>query len=329
MLFYALQKYIVYGKDGLSLELPFLQGGADAPGEPAPSAAAVAEVEILNPDFSSVAPVSAGDLPELRAVYIPAADVGAEGLINAAAALDSRGANALVVQMKPPDGQLAWASRVKLASSYGVNGTAELKETVSELKGQGVYLVAELSCCVDERMATRNLPMALRDSAGGLYRDGAGYWLDPYSKDARTYIAELGKELAEMGFDELLLKYVAHPDADVIYSREMSGDANRVTAVSSLALALTEALKESQVTVSALMDAGAFRAGEAPLNGQALSFFLTVFGRVYVSTDGTALENDRARAAEALGGEETLSTRFVPILPSAPGGGSWLLMPQG
>jgi hypothetical protein len=95
--------------------------------------------------------------------------------------------------MKPPDGQLAWASQVRLADSYGVNGTAALGETVTALKAQGVYLVAALSCCVDERMATRNLPLALRDSSGGLYRDGAGYWLDPYNKDARAYILDLSR----------------------------------------------------------------------------------------------------------------------------------------
>lgn len=331
MLFYALQKYIVYGQEGLSLELPFLQSGTDVTACPASSdaGAAVAEVEIVNPDFSSVAPVSAGDLPEIRAVYVPAEDAGAEGLVNAAASLDARNANALVVQMKPPDGQLVWASQVKLAASYGVNGTAELAETVAALKAQGVYLVAELSCCVDELMATRNLPMALRDSAGGLYSDEAGFWLDPYNKEARAYISELCGELADMGFDELLLEYVAHPDADVVYSRQMSGDADRVAAVSGLALALTEALKDAQVTVSAFMDAEAFRTSEAPVNGQDLSFFLTVFGRVYAASDGTALEGDRARVSSILGGEESLGARFVPVLPSAPGSGSWLLMSQG
>ncbi len=329
ILFYALQKYIVYGQEGLSLELPFLQP-TDVTAGPATSEAggAVAEVEIVNPDFSSVAPVSAGDLPEIRAVYVPAEEVGAEGLADAAASLDSRGANALVVQMKPPEGQLAWASQVKLAASYGVNGTAALGETVAALKEQGVYLVAALSCCVDEYMATRNLPLALRDSSGGLYSDSARYWLDPYNKDARAYISELCGELADMGFDELLLEYVAHPDADVVYSRQMSGEADRVTAVSGLALALTDALKDKQVTVSALMDAQAFRTDERPVNGQDLSFFLTVFGRVYAASDGTALESDRARAAEALGGEESLNARFVPVLPSAPGSGSWLLMSQ-
>lgn len=288
----------------------------------------MAEVEIIYPDFSGVAPVSAGDLPEIRAVYVPAEEVSAEALADAAEGLDSRGANALVLQLKPPDGQLAWASRVKLASSYGVNGTAELGESIAALKAQGVYLVAALSCCVDERMAARNLPMALHDSSGGLYRDGAGYWLDPYNKDARAYILELCTELADMGFDELLLDYVAHPEADVVYSLEMSGEPDRVFAVSSLALALTDGLKDKPVAVSAFMDARAFRTDERPPNGQDLSFFLTVFSRVYVASDGTALESDRARAARVLGEEDSLGVRFVPVLPSASDSGSWLLMPQ-
>jgi hypothetical protein len=173
-------------------------------------------------------------------------------------------------------------------------------------------------------MATRNQPLALRDAEGLVFEDDNGAWLDPFSKEARAYIAELGKELAEMGFDELLLSHVAHPDAEVIYSRDMSGSFDRTTAVSQLALALTQELGDTQVRVSALMDAQAFQTGDTAVNGQSLAFFLKVFQRVYAPSDASRLADDRAAVSAAFEGADAL-IRFVPLLPGVPDDGSWLL----
>ena len=327
VLFYALQKYIVYGQEGLSLELPFFASESAAPAADSEGAApetAVAELEILAPDFSTVTPVEAGDLREVHALYVPAGSVSAEGLQTAADAMEGRGADALVLEMKPDSGQLVWASRVHMAEAYGVAGRADLTEELTSLKEQGVYLVAELSCCIDEMMATRNLPVALRNADGSVYKDDAGYWLDPYSKEVRAYIADLCGELAGMGFDEVLLKNVAHPAAEVTYSQPMSGTPDRVAAVSAMALALRDALKDTEFVVSAGMDPVSFRGGDATANGQTLSFFLKIFGRVYAESDGTALESDRSLVSAASDSGDA-GKRFVPVLPSAAAAGSWML----
>jgi len=250
--------------------------------------------------------------------------VSAEGLQSAADAMEGRGANALVLELKPASGELVWTSRVHMAEAYGVGGRADLTAELSSLKEQGVYLVAELSCCVDDMLAIRNLPVALRASDGSVYKDDAGYWLDPYNKEVRAYIVDLCKELAGMGFQEVLLKNVAHPDAEVIYSQPMSGTPDRVTAVSALALALRDALKDTELVVSAEMNADSFRGGDVTANGQTLSFFLKVFSRVYADSDGTALESDRSLVSSASESGDS-GARFVPILPSAAAAGSWML----
>jgi hypothetical protein len=326
VLFYALQKYIVYGQDGLSLELPFFSSETAAPaaGTEGASETAVAELQILAPDFSSVAPVEVGDLQEVHALYIPAASVSVEGLSAAAAAMEKWEADTLVLEMKPASGELVWPSRVHMAEAYGVAGRADLSEELASLKEEGVYLVAEISCCVDDMIAIRNLPVALRSSDGTVYHDDIGYWLDPYNKEVRAYITELCVELAGMGFDEVLLRNLAHPDAEVSYSQPMSGEPNKVAAVSALALALRDALKDTELVVSAKMDAISFRGGDATANGQTLSIFMKVFSRVYAESDGTALESDRSLVSSASGGG-TAGVRFVPILPSQAAAGSWML----
>ena len=332
LLFYYLQRYIVYEQDGLRLALPFLATEAAAPAEETyvPSGA-VAEVEIAKPDHADMTPVSWEGLTVLRGRRLAASSLTPETAAAAAAELESAGANALVLEMKPPSGQLVWRSDVALAAAYAVSGIADFSGTVAALKEQGIYLVAEFSCCVDDLMAIRNPPLALRDTAGHVFADERGAWLDPYSRGAREYLTALCLELAAMGFDELLLTNVGHPDADVIYSREMTGLSGREAAVSNFALALTQALADTEIRVSALLETAALRAESSAVNGQSLPVFLRVFQRVYVPTDGTMWEADRALVAAALaseaafGGDAALPLRFVPILPAAPETGSWLL----
>jgi len=332
VLFYSLQRYIIYGQDGLTLAIPFL-GANVAPEEegeeiPILTETVVAEIEFVAPDFSEIRPVAPEGLTELRALYVPANAVNEAGLAAAAARLEDAGANALVLEMKTPDGNLSWFSTVALAADYGVNGTLIINELLAGLKEDGVYLVAALPCCVDSIMASRNSALALRNSTGNLYADRAGNWLDPYSQDVRAYVAALGTELFAVGFDEILLSYVAHPEAEVVYSRELSAAQDRVSIVSSLALALTEALRaeEGCGVISAQLDPASLRAaaGTAAANGQDAGLFWKLFDRVWSATDGTALDGDRAIAAGHLGGETHTLTRYVPILPAPPEEGSWL-----
>jgi len=326
-LFYHLQKYIVYDKDGLSLVIPFLQEQVlpeEPEAEPETEAAELlpgeAELVISAPDFSNVSTTAGEGLLPLRARYVKAAEVSGTSLVIAAAS-----ASAVILQLKPADGFLAYKSSVSLADDYGVNGALDITEAVQAMSENGVYLVAEISCLIDNTMGERNLPIALRSAAQGVaISDSRGTWLDPYSSVARGYITDLIEELAQMGFSEVLLTNVAHPErTDVTYSQSMSQELDKVSCISLFAKHVSEAARAAGIRVSVLCDAQSLRTNSSAELGQDIEFFFAIFDRVFVDTNSDYYLADLSTLEAYLGSAS--ATRIVPMIEGyVPEGGSFV-----
>ncbi len=201
ILFYAGQKYIVYGSDGsLHVIFPIMETPAPVTEDGQPETVDT-ELVLEDPDYSGIISDAGKDLSELHAQYLTADKITPEGLTRAAASVKAAGGNALVLQMKAPGGTLSWKSGVSEASAYGVNGTAELADAIRTVKGQDIYLVAVVSACVDSLMAERYAATAQQTASGSAYTDSSGGWVDPYNTFTRTYLVSLCKELRELGFD--------------------------------------------------------------------------------------------------------------------------------
>ena len=84
VLFFGLQKYIVFGHDGISVVLPGSQPASDgsggAAGDEAPLEAVNAALEITEPDYSAVTPIAGDGLGDYIAVFVPAEDVSLSGV---------------------------------------------------------------------------------------------------------------------------------------------------------------------------------------------------------------------------------------------------------
>lgn len=336
LLFNSFQKYIIYDPDGLRLELPFLtdnagdEADAETPDPVAPSAGDVtAEVVVVAPDFTDT-DIGAGEgLSELHAVYVSAESATAEILQSYTANLSGYGADALLIEMKPESGELAWATGVQTALSFGVGGTEDLRDTITALKEKGIYLAAQISVCADEYMAYRNPALALRDETGAVFADESATWLDPYNKNLRTYISALMAELFSMGFDEVVLADLAHPDTDkaLIYSENSSVTIDRVSCIANFAKAVTEPYIGTDKYVSVLMDAASLRESRSESTGQDPATLAKFFDRLYVFSAAEYLSTDLPHLNEAVPGET--ATRVVPITTAQQASGSWALRPWG
>lgn len=212
------------------------------------------------------------DLSPVKALYLSAEQVTAETLGSISAQLSSIGANALVLEMKGTQGTLGWYSSVPLASSYGTNGTLDIASAVAPLKEEGIWLVARISCCIDEYMAIRNAPLALATAAGTVYSDTAGIWLDPSNTDVRQYTADLAAELLSLGFDEVLLSdlYVPQPTdgTELVFSQVGSVELTPDIIMSGYALTVRDAVEAAGGKLSVVCDANAWRGGTTDSNGQ-------------------------------------------------------------
>ena len=328
VLFFGLQKYIVFEHDGVRVALPGAAAGEDGPlpnDETAPEQVN-AVLEITDPDYSAV-PAAAGEgLANMAAVFVPAQDVSMSGVGRYMSVMSSYGANALVLEVKPVSGQLVWASSSPTAAAYSLNGTLDLEAMVAALRQQDeddeLYLVAQLSCCIDGLLAERCPSAALRFATGAAYADSEGAWLDPYSATVGAYLSELCSELAEMGFDELLLKSLSLPITEeaIGFSVELSSTPTPEAAVCGLAVELTNALEAYDIPVSAILDTTSLRSGLADKSGQNLELFGKVFDRLCSATDSawlSGVDRDSIDQYLSLG---SLETRYVPIMNYVPEG---------
>lgn len=328
VLFFGLQKYIVFEHDGVRVALPGAAAGEDGalPNDETAPEQVNAVLEITDPDYSAV-PATAGEgLADMAAVFVPAQDVSMSGVGRYMSVMSSYGANALVLEVKPVSGQLVWASSSPTAAAYSLNGTLDLEAMVAALRQQDedgeLYLVAQLSCCIDGLLAERCPSAALRFATGAAYADSEGAWLDPYSATVSAYLSELCSELAEMGFDELLLKSLSLPITEeaIGFSVELSSTPTPEAAVCGLAVELTNALEGYDIPVSAILDTTSLRSGLAGKSGQNLELFGKVFDRLCSATDSawlSGVDRDSIDQYLSLG---SLETRYVPIMNYVPEG---------
>lgn len=299
--FYGTQKYAVISDDGVSVKLPLAGEEGDSPLDTERSVIREfdpVEVEITfdAPDYSRVEATAGENAEEMRAIFVAAGDLSEEN-INAAADKLNQG-NALLLEMKPRSGLLMWNSAASAAQSYGLVSDSEVVNSmpriVSELKEKGIYLAAQISCCIDEAYASRSINVALRSVIGANFSNSEGTWLDPYNTDVRNYIVQLSNELFSMGFDEVVLADVMHPvfelkegeePPELMYTRQMSTTPEPVNAVCGFAVSVADALQDRSGLLSIYCNSRTALARADTANGQDAALFMKIYDRVYFPTD--------------------------------------------
>lgn len=307
---------VEYTDDGVKVTLPWLKKETAQ--------------EQQDPDISDLIIVeepsavpSPTEEPEALPVQIVAEEVSSAAVTDgsaAALAAQSR-ANALVVTVKDVEGRLAWQSQSELAQSArnsdgtSLNGDEAFSQAVRSLSGEGGwYLVARVNCFQDLWMCVYSRDMALTTASGSLWYDSNGMpWLSPANEGARSYLTELCLELAELGFDEILLDCAGFPGSGRL-ANIASGDnypsGALEAAVSGWLAGLQNALADSGVLLSVRTDAAAL-AGEGS-TGLTASALAGAAGRVWL--DGVE-DPSTCAGALAQAGMEDAQARLVLISP--------------
>ncbi|MDY3860350.1 MAG: putative glycoside hydrolase [Candidatus Limivicinus sp.] len=339
VLFYGMQKYAVITKDGVSVELPILSDGSrtelDGQGRPVASFESV-DVSIVfeEADYSTVEAVSGANVPEVRAIFVPAENVTKDKLIEYTGRL--RQGNALVLEMKPRTGEMLWESHSQLAQAYGLSPatdrTAAMPELISMLKDSDVYLVAQISCLLDERLAASSSRYCIHTDIGANYRDDSGTWLDAYNLELRQWVAEMAQELYDMGFDEVVLADIAHPvipedqNVQLVYTRDISTPRSTVNAVCGFALSVADRLRDRTNILSIYVDTRTALAKPDVTNGQDARLFLKVYDRVYIKTDKFVYSYNVEDVAGSLE-IGNVYDRLMPVVENyIPDNTSWVLV---
>lgn len=347
VLFYSTQKYAIIADDGVSVDLPFLSGGRETSSveeeETVVYETVDASVEFLEADYSEVQATAGDKVKPVRAIYIPYEDVNEESISAYADRLSS--GNALLMNVKQKNGYLAWYSDAPIAYSYGLNMVAtdtkeKLVNVLSELKDRKIYLIAQISCCMDELLGAHSTEVCIKNEFGMYYYDEFGYWLDPYSTIVRNYTVQLVQELWDMGFDEVVLQDLAHPAVQerenpdgsftkpISYTREMSTDPTPQGGISGFAVYVADQLsnRDDGKFLSAYLNSSTALTKTDTTNGQDGRLFLKVFDRVYYETDKYAY-NFNVDAVTPACTRGNVKNRFVPVVINyLPDNTSWVLV---
>ena len=296
VLFYGMQKYAVISKDGVKIELPILSDGSavtvDSEGHAVRQFQPVSvPLTFDEADFGYVKSNAGKNAPPVRAIFIPSVNVNPDKIIEYAARLVA--GNALVLEMKPRSGVCLWESHAKMAMAYSLTQqndiTAAMPEMIEKLKSQNIYLVAQISCCIDELLPTRTTAYCIHTETGLNFTDGLGTWLDAYNLDLRTWIAEMVQELYDLGFDEVVLADVAHPSLaeaiPLLYTREISTPRSTVAAVCGLAAGVADKLRDREKVLSIYCKTREALVRDDFTTGQNAVLFMRLYDRVYLETD--------------------------------------------
>ena len=145
--------------------------------------------------------------------------------------------------------------------------------------------------------------MGLKNTGGYIFYDGNnGNWLDPSKPAARQYLCTLAAELAQQGFDEILLTDVGYPTVGKLDKIDYNG-ADRAASIRLFLEELRSALGEYGVAVSIELPPEVITSGADDTAGLVLSDIAPLVDRVYAVT--TVDQIPALEAAVSAAGEDT------------------------
>lgn len=301
---------IEYTPNGMVIHWPWAQESEALPPPPSqpPELPSVA-VEVVEPSPSA----EPTPTPTPEPVYEPIAAVTVttaqlrDG--SAAQAVAAAGGNALVVEMKGIKGRLAWQSQAELAAALWANAADDLTaQAVRELAANtDLYLVARVQCFRDPLMSSGWVG-SLMTRGGNLWHDAQGVgWSSPASREAADYLSQLCLELAEMGFDEILLDSAGYPDSGEVNVLAVNDNRpeDRTVPVAAFWARLSEELKEKGAALSVQTTEDALR-GDNAFSGVTAASLAQYAARVWLPApvkgsdyaailEGAGLDNTAAR----------------------------------
>ena len=193
------------------------------------------------------------------------------------------GYDGVILPMKTADGALGYVSALPLAADAGASsGDPDRNEALRALNDTpGLYTVAQVSCLRDSALVREEPGLSLHRVSGSPWLDESRQgWLDPAQPQVQSYLIGLCQELAQLGFDEILLTDCGFPtqgDLDSLRAVE-----EKEETLETFCRQLQGALADTPVTLSVMGQRDSVTAD--PVSGQTTALLAT-FGRVWTQAE--------------------------------------------
>lgn len=316
----GLQRYMVYTDEGGKLVLPWAQQVSDS-SEPDDNAGAVSSAE---PDVSDVVtepePDDQPDEPDktvpVTGDSVKAVQLSQDDLLqgDAKTILEGKKADAVLLEMKTADGTLRYVSEQEIAQRLGRSAVKktdtatgqqvdQAAELVKQLKEQNIYTIAYVDCFEDRSMGGQDDLSFI--TTYGYHWQGPNNkygWGNPTHEKVQEYLAGIVGELAQMGFDEILLYNAGFPTEGSLEGIRVDEDYDSTKFAEIIGTfydKAMEAAEEGGAKLSVVTTADTIQTGSDAKSGQTLEN-LSKVSRVWLAEAGdnglNALEQKLAEA---------------------------------
>lgn len=302
--FFLLQRYMVYTDDGQAhLELPFLQREetpSPVPTQDQPLVIVTPEPAATETPEPTPAPAEVPAVVPVSLFRAAVTEGSAQRLVTAA------GGSAALLNMKANDGSLGYVSSLPRAISAGTSeADPNLNGQILAVTGSELYTIARVSCFKDNLAPKVDGTLAIKTNSGYNWQDGDNTrWMNPTVPEVRQYVAGVCTELADLGFDEILLDNSGWPTTghlEYIRVGEAYDPVNLTAGVETFYREVREALKEKDVLLSVSVNAAALTGADGN-SGQTAALLGQYADRVYVLGAEAAGACDEVLSAAGLSG---------------------------
>jgi len=235
-------------------------------------------------------------------------------------------ANGVAVRLKTSNGTVYFNS--DSAVSGAVETELDTASVLASITGQeGLHTIAGIACLQDFKAANADVEgRGLKNTGGYIFYDGNNsLWLDPGKPGARAYVCAVAKEVAELGFDELLLTDFSYPTVGKIDKIDYNTEVPLGNNLDLLLSDLRAALEPYDILLSVEVPESVITEGPDGVAGLDLNRLAGQVDRIYAVTTPEKVETLSNLVSQTAGGK----TEFVPELredsPSVTG--SRLILP--
>ncbi len=301
-----LQQFLVYGADGSrQIRLPWQTE------EKAPPPDGEGEAPENQPDVDVVVQEPEDQGPKETAAFSLPAQALTQALWQETE--KPSGANAVAVRLKTSNGTVYFnaANAVSGAVETEMDTAAALAAVTAQ---EGLHTIASVACLQDFKAANADVEgRGLKNTGGYIFYDGNNsLWLDPAKPGTREYVCALAKEIAELGFDELLLTDFSYPTVGKINKIHYNTDVPLANNLDLLLSDLNTALESYDILLSVEVPEAVIAEGPDTVAGLDLNRLASRVDRVYAVTTPEKAETLSNLVAQAAGAEG--KTEFVPEL---------------
>ena len=228
--------------------------------------------------------------------------------------------NAVAIRLKTSNGTIYFDSANAVSGAVEVvNETGEdPRETAIALElftsREGLHTIASMACLQDFKAANADVEgRGLKNTGGYIFYDGNNsLWLDPGKPGAREYVCALAKEIAELGFDELLLTDFGYPTVGKIDKIDYNTEVPLGNNLDLLLGDLRTALEPYDILLSVEIPEAVITEGPDGVAGLDLNRLVGKVDRIYAVTTPEKVETLSSLVAQAAGADG--ETEFVPEL---------------